>query len=145
MQRSITIKKQIIKSASGRPPGTQMQDTSGWNGFPQEGGWRLPQGEGEKFSHLWRTLSRATAPLCWKEPVEVVQVSGQDSSWSPPCGGHPAGRRPRDRRRSRWRDLNPALTWRRLRISQSELDDVGREREVWRPLLEPLPPRPDHD
>ena len=32
-------------------------------------------------------MSGAPAPLCRKESVEVVQVSGQDASWTSPWGG----------------------------------------------------------
>ncbi len=52
-------------------------------GFPQEGGWCLPLGWGEKFSHLWE-ICVERAPLHWKELVEVVQASDKDTSWSPP-------------------------------------------------------------
>ncbi|KAJ7991217.1 hypothetical protein DPEC_G00295030 [Dallia pectoralis] len=55
----------------------------------------------------------------------------------------PAGRRPRGRPRTRWRDYISTLAWERLGIPQSELANVTREREVWGPLLELLPPRPD--
>ena len=55
----------------------------------------------------------------------------------------PAGRRPRGRPRTRWRDYISNLAWERLGIPQSELVNVAREREVWGPLLELLPPRPD--
>ncbi|KAJ8011838.1 hypothetical protein DPEC_G00062440 [Dallia pectoralis] len=55
----------------------------------------------------------------------------------------PAGRRPRGRPRTRWRDYISTLAWERLGIPQSELANVAREREVWGPLLELLPPRPD--
>ncbi|KAJ8007663.1 hypothetical protein DPEC_G00096500 [Dallia pectoralis] len=51
----------------------------------------------------------------------------------------PAGRRPRGRPRTRWRDYISTLAWERLGIPQSELANVARER----PLLELLPPRPD--
>ncbi|KAL3043760.1 hypothetical protein OYC64_003589 [Pagothenia borchgrevinki] len=56
----------------------------------------------------------------------------------------PAGRRPRGRPRTRWRDYTSSLAWERLGIPQSELVDVARERNVWGSLLELLPPRPDH-
>ena len=55
----------------------------------------------------------------------------------------PAGRRPQGRARTRWRDYISTLAWERLRIPQSELVNVAREREVWGPLLELLPPRPE--
>lgn len=55
----------------------------------------------------------------------------------------PAGRRPRGRPRTRWRDYISNLAWEHLGIPQSELVNVAREREVWGPLLELLPPRPD--
>ena len=55
----------------------------------------------------------------------------------------PAGRRPRGRPRTRWRDYISNLAWERLGIPQSELVNVAWEREVWGPLLELLPPRPD--
>ncbi|KAJ7998063.1 hypothetical protein DPEC_G00218650 [Dallia pectoralis] len=55
----------------------------------------------------------------------------------------PAGRRPRGRPRTRWRDYISTLAWERLGIPQSELANVAREGEVWGPLLELLPPRPD--
>ena len=55
----------------------------------------------------------------------------------------PTGRRPRGRPRTRWRDYISKLAWERLGIPQSELVNVAREREVWGPLLELLPPRPD--
>ena len=55
----------------------------------------------------------------------------------------PAGRRPRGRPRTRWRDYISTLAWEGLGIPQSELANVAREREVWGPLLELLPPRPD--
>ncbi|KAK5925540.1 hypothetical protein CgunFtcFv8_018055 [Champsocephalus gunnari] len=57
---------------------------------------------------------------------------------------HPAGRRPRGRPRTRWRDYISSLAWERLGIPQSELVDVAREKKVWGSLLELLPPRPDH-
>ena len=47
------------------------------------------------------------------------------------------------RPRTRWRDYISTLAWERLGIPQSELVNVAREREVWGPLLELLPPRPD--
>ena len=53
------------------------------------------------------------------------------------------GRRPRGRPRTRWRDYISTLAWERLGIPPSELVNVAREREVWGPLLELLPPRPD--
>uniref|UniRef100_A0A8C9X6F4 B30.2/SPRY domain-containing protein n=1 Tax=Sander lucioperca TaxID=283035 RepID=A0A8C9X6F4_SANLU len=52
----------------------------------------------------------------------------------------PAGRRPRGRPRTRWRDYISNLAWERLGIPQSDLVNVAREREVWGPLLELLPP-----
>ena len=55
------------------------------------------------------------------------------------------GRRPRGRPRTRWRDSISTLAWERLGIPPSELVNVAREREVWSPLLELLPPRPDPD
>ena len=55
---------------------------------------------------------------------------------------HPAGRRPRGRPRTRWRDYISTLAWERLGIPQSELADVAGKREVWGTLLELLPPRP---
>ncbi|KAJ8015753.1 hypothetical protein DPEC_G00029420 [Dallia pectoralis] len=55
----------------------------------------------------------------------------------------PAGRRPRARPRTRWRDYISTLAWEHLGIPQSELANVAREWEVWGPLLELLPPRPD--
>uniref|UniRef100_A0A8C5CRJ5 Reverse transcriptase domain-containing protein n=1 Tax=Gadus morhua TaxID=8049 RepID=A0A8C5CRJ5_GADMO len=55
----------------------------------------------------------------------------------------PVGRRPRGRPRTRWRDYISTLAWERLGIPPSELVNVAREREVWGPLLELLPPRPD--
>ncbi len=51
----------------------------------------------------------------------------------------PAGRRPWGRPRSRWRDYISALAWEHLRILQSELVDVSREREVRGPLMKLLP------
>ncbi|KAK5915715.1 hypothetical protein CesoFtcFv8_001281 [Champsocephalus esox] len=56
----------------------------------------------------------------------------------------PAGKRPRGRPRTRWRDYISSLAWERLGIPQSELVDVAREKKVWGTLLELLPPRPDH-
>ncbi|KAL3063618.1 hypothetical protein OYC64_000034 [Pagothenia borchgrevinki] len=56
----------------------------------------------------------------------------------------PAGKRPRGRPRTRWRDYISWLAWERLGIPQSELVDVARERNVWGSLLELIPPRPDH-
>ncbi|KAL3049346.1 hypothetical protein OYC64_008749 [Pagothenia borchgrevinki] len=59
----------------------------------------------------------------------------------------PAGKRPRGRPRTRWRDYISSLAWERLGIPQSELVDVARERKVWGSLLELLellPPLPDH-
>ncbi|CAB1450707.1 unnamed protein product [Pleuronectes platessa] len=47
------------------------------------------------------------------------------------------------RPRTRWRDYISTLAWERLGIPPSELVNVAREREVWGPLLELLPPRPD--
>ena len=41
----------------------------------------------------------------------------------------PAGRRPRGRPRTRWRDYISALAWERLGIPQAELVDVARERD----------------
>ena len=55
----------------------------------------------------------------------------------------PVGRRPRGRPRTRWRDYISTLAWERLGIPPSELVNVAREREVWGPLHELLPPRPD--
>ncbi|KAL3052884.1 hypothetical protein OYC64_005410 [Pagothenia borchgrevinki] len=54
----------------------------------------------------------------------------------------PAGRRPRGRPRTRWRDYISSLAWELLGIPQSELVDVAREREVWGLLLKLLPPQP---
>lgn len=33
--------------------------------------------------------SRTAVPSLWKKPAEVAQVSNQDASWMPPCGGVP--------------------------------------------------------
>ena len=55
----------------------------------------------------------------------------------------PAGRRPRGRPRTRWRDYISTLAWERLGIPQSELVDAARERDGWGRMLELLPPRPD--
>ena len=55
---------------------------------------------------------------------------------------HPA-RRAWGRLRIRWRDYISTLAWERLRIPQSELANVAGERDVWGPLLELLPQRPD--
>ncbi len=49
---------------------------------------------------------------------------------------HPAGKRPRGRPRSQWRDY--------IGIPQSELVEVACEREVWGCLLKLLPPGTDH-
>ncbi len=54
----------------------------------------------------------------------------------------PAGRSLVARHRSRWRDCIFALSCECLRIPQSELVDVAREREEWGPLLKLLPLRP---
>ncbi len=43
---------------------------------------------------------------------------------------HPAERRPCGRPRSKWRGYISALAWKRLRIPQSELANVEREKEV---------------
>ena len=56
---------------------------------------------------------------------------------------HPAGRRPRGRPRTSWRDYISTLAWEHLGIPQSELANVAGRREVWETLLELLPPRPD--
>nr|XP_049577496.1 glycine receptor subunit alpha-3 isoform X1 [Syngnathus scovelli] len=55
----------------------------------------------------------------------------------------PAGRRPRGRPRTRWRDYVSQLAWEHLGIPRDELDEVAGEREVWESLLKLLPPRPD--
>ncbi|KAJ8016060.1 hypothetical protein DPEC_G00003220 [Dallia pectoralis] len=60
-------------------------------------------------------------------------IVGGTSSWEETSG----------RPRTRWRDYISTLAWERLGIPQSELANVAREREVWGPLLELLPPRPD--
>ncbi len=52
---------------------------------------------------------------------------------------HLAGKKPRGRPRSGWRDYFSALAWERIGVPQSELADVAREREVWGPLLRLLP------
>ncbi|CAL8371117.1 unnamed protein product [Arctogadus glacialis] len=44
---------------------------------------------------------------------------------------------------TRWRDYISTLAWECLGIPLSELVNVAREREVWGPLLELLPPPPD--
>ena len=43
----------------------------------------------------------------------------------------PAGKRPRGRPRTRWRDYISSLAWEHLGIPQSELVDVAWERKVW--------------
>ncbi len=48
----------------------------------------------------------------------------------------PAGRRPRGRPRSRWRDYISAQAWECCGMRQSEQVDVAREREVWSPPAE---------
>ena len=53
--------------------------------------------------------------------------------------GHPAGRRPRGRPRTRRRDYISTLAWECFGIPQSELADVAGKREVWETLLELLP------
>ena len=56
----------------------------------------------------------------------------------------PVGRGgPRGRPRTRWRDYISALAGEWLGIPPSEMVNVAREGEVWGPLLEQLPPRPD--
>ena len=55
----------------------------------------------------------------------------------------PMGWGPRGRPRTRWRDNIATLAWEHLGIPLSELVNVVREREVWGPLLELLPPQPD--
>ncbi|XP_053479122.1 hydrocephalus-inducing protein-like [Ictalurus furcatus] len=50
----------------------------------------------------------------------------------------------RGRPRTRWRYYISTLAWERLGIPQSELVNVAREREVWGPLLEMPPPRPNN-
>ena len=55
-----------------------------------------------------------------------------------------AGRRPRGKPRTRWRDYVSSLAWERLGIPQSELADVAGEREAWGSLLKLLSPRPDY-
>ena len=55
----------------------------------------------------------------------------------------PAGRRPRGRPRTRWRNYISTLAWERLGIPQPELDEVAREKEVCGSLLTLLPARPD--
>ena len=47
----------------------------------------------------------------------------------------PAGRRPRGRPRTRWRDYISTLAWERFEIPQSELVDVARERKAWKTRL----------
>ena len=42
-----------------------------------------------KLGHPRGTRSRAAAPLCRKEPVEVVRESGKDVTCSHPEGGVP--------------------------------------------------------
>ncbi len=60
------------------------------------------------FGHLVRTNGRL--------PMEVFQA-------------RPAGKRPQDRPRSRWRDYISAQAWERLMIPQSELIYVTRKRK----------------
>ena len=43
----------------------------------------------------------------------------------------PAGKRPRGRPMTRWRDYISSLAWERLGIPLTELVDVARERKVW--------------
>lgn len=50
-----------------------------------------------------------------------------------------AGRRPRGRLRTRWRDYISRLAWECLGISPEELEEVSGDREVWGSLL---PSRP---
>ena len=54
----------------------------------------------------------------------------------------PAGRRPRGRPRTRWRDYISRLAWERLGVPPDKLEEVAGEREVWASLLRLLPPRP---
>ncbi len=101
----------------------EITDINSWNGFPQEGGWCLPWGLDKKFSNSWGNQSRAAG----RHQMRWFRVR------APPCGGvpaRPAGKRPRDRRRSRWRDYISALAWDRLGIPQPELADVAKERKV---------------
>ena len=52
------------------------------------------------------------------------------------------GRRPMGRPRTRWTDFIKDLGWNRLGRHPSEMMEVMEDREVWRPNLELLPPKP---
>ena len=79
-------------------------------------------------------MSKATAPLHQKEPVEVVQVSDKDASWVPSTGGFLGT--------SKWQETprQTQNTLERLHISfglrtpldpRGELENIAGERNVW--------------
>ena len=86
-------------------------------------------------------MSRATAPSCGTDPVELVR------RLMPPGRlpkevllARPTGKRPRGGPRTKWRDYISSVAWESLGIPQSELADMAGEREVWGSLLKMLPP-----
>ena len=52
------------------------------------------------------------------------------------------GKRPLGRPRTRWLDQVEGLAWNRLGLQPNEVQEVVKDREVWRLNLELLPPRP---
>ena len=97
------------------------------NGFPLEDGWLLPEELGVEL-----------LLLC----VERNQLRwfGHLVRMPPGLQARPAGRRHRERPRTRWRGYTSLLAWECLGVPQSELVTVAREGD---PLLELLPLRPD--
>lgn len=57
--------------------------TSSWYKFLLQDVWAQSQ----SFRHPEADRRRPSAPSCWKEEAEVVQVSGLDASWTPSFGG----------------------------------------------------------
>ena len=103
-------------------------------GTAWETGWEAQTSRGSS--------SRTAAPSCLKGMVEVVQASNQDASWGLPGLAN-------------WKET---LRWTQNSLEgflfpsglhwdppQEELDRIAEERDVWKSLLDWLPPQPSQD
>jgi len=71
----------------------------------------------------------------------VQNVPGKNSELLQATGYAPTGRRHKVRPRTRWSDYISDLAWFRLGVEPAELSEIAVDPEVFRDLLELLPPR----
>lgn len=109
----------------------------------------VPQaGVGKELRHEWdcmELVSRAAAPLSWKELLEVAVASTSRTCESLPAKVFPGMFNWAESwKRTCWSDYRTYLGWDCRGIPREELEDMARGKDVLANVPNLLPPRPEH-